>query len=46
MNSSVEANYAAEDSATWRRLGIAIGCMVLGALILVATAATVGHLLG
>jgi hypothetical protein len=46
MKSSIELNDHAEDSATLRRLGIAIGCMCLGALMLVAAAVTVSHLLG
>jgi hypothetical protein len=46
MNVSVELNDNVEDSATLRRLGIAVGCMCIGALMLVATAVTVGNLLG
>jgi hypothetical protein len=46
MNSSVEVTDSAADRATLRRLGIAVGCMCLGALMLVATAVTVGNLLG
>ena len=46
MKSSIEVDYNAEDSATLRRLGIAIGCMCLGALLLVAAAVTVSHLFG
>ena len=46
MDSSVEVNGNAEDIATLRRLGIAVGFMCLGALLLVVTAVTVGNLLG
>ena len=46
MDQSIEMNGNAEDSATLRRLGIAVGCMCLGALMLVVAAVTVGNLFG
>jgi hypothetical protein len=46
MNSNLKVTDNAEDSATLRRLGIAISFMCLGALLLVAIAVTVTNLLG